>query len=766
MTETIKQIQKKLNSGAYQDALDAIQQLSPELQNTSEIQCLLGLAHYYQGDFDAAKPYFKSALSLSPGEEDCIYNLGYLLYEQKNTQELSELIAHSRSEKTSERLLDQLSMWEYELSTSNNKKRVLMIAYYYPPLSGSGVFRSLKFSKYLHCYGWDPMVISAQNPPKGWEFRDDTQVAEIPEDVQVIRIDDPVSCQKAVSIDCKHVLELQEFVFKHEPHLYAFFKQQLARGKDGLLSLLQFPMHDAWWCGEVVHYLKEHVDLTQFDAVYTTSGPYSTHLIGFYLQKKYQLPWIADYRDQWTGNPASNLQQEPETYKRYFALEQLLLHHADLNITVVDELVPIYQKDFQLPKHKITSITNGYDEADFQYLNFSEQISPKFTITYSGLLYTEDRDVRPIFKALAHLIQTKKIDREAIVFLYVGAGQDLTALAKDYKLTDIIQTTGYVSHHQALQYNIDSNLLLLLVGDTARVKYVYTGKIFDYLRSGKPILAIAPDPSVVKETLDATGHGYVVQSPDMARIQEIILKEYTDWKNKSENTFLHHPLIEQFERKYLTGKLAQALTMGIKNHKETAVQEFSSEIYDEGYRKGGSGNSYHAHYTQSFYYPSWKRAMSYLYLLDREAKILEIGCGVGQFANMLFDAGFTQYQGLDFSSEAIKQAKTTNAAFANQFTVGDAFQTSLLDGDYDLVILFEILEHLNEDLKLVSRIRPGRKVMLSVPNFMDPYHVRCFANVQDVCNRYESLLNIFDTFEMPLTGSNKLFYLIGERLSS
>ena len=131
---------------------------------------------------------------------------------------------------------------------------------------------------------------------------------------------------------------------------------------------------------------------------------------------------------------------------------------------------------------------------------------------------------------------------------------------------------------------------------------------------------------------------------------------------------------------------------------------------------------------------------------------------------MLFDAGFSRYTGLDFSSEAIKLAKETNPAFSERFLVGDAFQTPLLDGAYDIVIMFEILEHLNEDLKLVSRIQHGSKVLLSVPNFMDPYHVRCFADMQEACTRYRELIKIFDAFEMPLTGSNKLFYLIGERL--
>lgn len=764
MKEIMDELQAKMDAGAFQEALDLIRSLPPEQQDAAEIEGALGLIAFYQGDFDTAKARFASALERAPDNEDCVYNLAYFLYQQHNLPELDALIGRMNTETISRRLLDQLSMWKYELS-DHPRKKVLMIAYYYPPLSGSGVFRSLKFSKYLPCYGWDVTVVSAKEPPNGWNFRDATLVDEIPESVEVVRIDDLVSRNKAGTVNCTSLLTLQEAVLKHDPLLYQFFKQCTAAGTKGITTLAQFPMHDAWWCGEVVRYLERNMDLGQFDAVYTTSGPYTTHLVGFYLKDKYRLPWIADYRDPWTGNPASDWNRESDGFKIFYALEKLLLHHADLNITVVDSLVPVYQADFQLPEHKITSITNGYDEEDFQELDFPTGKSPKFTITYSGLLYTKDRDVSPVFRALASLTDANQIDRSRVSFLYVGEGeQDVHALAKRYGLEDIVQTTGYISHHQALQYNINSNLLLLLVGDDARVKHVFTGKIFDYLRSGKPILAIAPDPSVVKETLDATGHGYVVQGHDTERMREILLGEYTNWEATEGNTFLHSPLIEQFERKYLTGKLAQALNVGIDNHKMEGGGEFSNEVYDSAYRGGGAANTYRAHYTKSFYYPSWKRALSYFYLLDRKTEILEIGCGVGQFANMLFDAGFSRYTGLDFSSEAIKLAKETNPAFSERFLVGDAFQTPLLDGAYDIVIMFEILEHLNEDLKLVSRIQPGRKVLLSVPNFMDPYHVRCFADVQEACNRYRELIKIFDAFEMPLTGSNKLFYLIGERL--
>jgi len=116
--------------------------------------------------------------------------------------------------------------------------------------------------------------------------------------------------------------------------------------------------------------------------------------------------------------------------------------------------------------------------------------------------------------------------------------------------------------------------------------------------------------------------------------------------------------------------------------------------------------------------------MTYIQKLDPSTKILEVGCGVGQFANMLFDQGFTNYTGFDFSEEAVKWAKQTNAPYADRFFTADAFETELITKQYDLVICFEVLEHLWKDLELLERIPSGTPLLLSLPNFDDPYHVQ------------------------------------------
>lgn len=164
------------------------------------------------------------------------------------------------------------------------------------------------------------------------------------------------------------------------------------------------------------------------------------------------------------------------------------------------------------------------------------------------------------------------------------------------------------------------------------------------------------------------------------------------------------------------------------------------------------------------YYLSWKSAMTYIQKLDPSTKILEVGCGVGQFANMLFDQGFTNYTGFDFSEEAVKWAKQTNAPYADRFFTADAFETELITKQYDLVICFEVLEHLWKDLELLERIPSGTPLLLSLPNFDDPYHVRYFQSEDEVRQRYRQVMRIADIKTTILDVYSWLYYIWGEKL--
>lgn len=536
----VETLEKMIESGDLAGALDFLEALSQEERTQWQIQNLTGVVCAYCGQFREAEHFFTAALAQKPDDENILYNL-------KDTQEALEQLKQAE-EKGGE-------------PAAGTKKRVLMAAYYFPPLSGSGVFRSIKFAKYLPLYGWQPTVISTDRPPNGWNFADESQVAEIPKDMEVIRIPDGISTGRETSLENSRVQAVLGFlrdILRLSPEADAIFAQYL-QSAQGIRNLLTFPCGALCWAYDVVQYIEKNLDLSKFDAIYTTSGPSSAHLIGFYLKRKYGIAWVADYRDPWTDNPYGGYNPAIPYYKMLFELERLLLQQADCNLTVEESLVQTYMDHFDLPRERIRSITNGYDETDFTALPCPGKCG-KFTIQYSGLLYTPQRDAAPVLKALRQLIQEKKIDRKQIQFRITGASEPANLeAARQYGLEEILVQTGYISHSKALQCNLESNLLLLLVGDEAKFKNVYTGKFFEYLRSGRPILALAPKGGAVARVLRETGHGESFLSTQVGQIKAMILREYRKWQSGEPAELLRAPAIARFERKELTQQLAEVL---------------------------------------------------------------------------------------------------------------------------------------------------------------------------------------------------------------
>lgn len=532
----LKHLEQMVNEGNLSEAIDAMASISPKDLDRWEVQNLMGKVCTLCEDYENAKELYRRSLKQHPDQPEILQNL-FALCERKGKSPT-------------------------DLAANSTAKRVLMIAYYFPPLSGSGVFRSLKFAKYLPMFDWYPTVISAEAPPVYWNLSDKSQMAEIPEDVKVIRISDLVSTRQLSSIDESQARDLLEFLrgalCKNQEAMRIF--EKILQTQSGKEYLLVFPCWALFWTYHVTKYIEKCVNLADFRAVYTTSGPYSAHLAGFHLKEKYGIPWVADYRDMWTMNPTTPLlDMDNPFHKLSRALESVLLHHADCNVVAVGETIPIYTKNFQLPQEKFVGITNGYDEADFSGIIDEEKRTDKFTINYSGLLYSKQRTIAPILQAIKELSDANEVDLSRIIFRFVGVSEeDIFALVQKYDMEAIFRYVPYAPHKDAIASNMDSNLLLLLLGDDPVYKMVFTGKIFEYLRSGRPILALAPKDGVVDLLLRETGHGKAFLGTQIPEIKQMILEEYTKWKN-GESIVYSGQGIQKYERKALTAKLAEVL---------------------------------------------------------------------------------------------------------------------------------------------------------------------------------------------------------------
>jgi 2-polyprenyl-3-methyl-5-hydroxy-6-metoxy-1,4-benzoquinol methylase len=154
-------------------------------------------------------------------------------------------------------------------------------------------------------------------------------------------------------------------------------------------------------------------------------------------------------------------------------------------------------------------------------------------------------------------------------------------------------------------------------------------------------------------------------------------------------------------------------------------------------------------YWQSHYYPVWTPIVDRV-RRDKLQRVVDIGCGPGQFARMLFDMGnVSEYTGLDFSPTAVSMAQ--GACPNGKFVVGDATTTRLcLDTPHDVVICMEVLEHVPADESVIERFQPGVRAICTVPNFDYDSHVRFFKTAEEVADRYGRFFDRFDVF--PILG--------------
>jgi len=159
----------------------------------------------------------------------------------------------------------------------------------------------------------------------------------------------------------------------------------------------------------------------------------------------------------------------------------------------------------------------------------------------------------------------------------------------------------------------------------------------------------------------------------------------------------------------------------------------------EYYEQMGTNDHLKTHYSKSHYYPTWLVISDYL--LKRGSNyILDIGCGPGQFSELLLDNGFKHYVGIDFSKLRIERAKAVCPEYT--FLCKDIFEEGLIERQsYDTVVMTEFLEHINEDISVIRRITPGTKIFGTVPDYGGQAHVRKYETADSVAERYGDLIS-------------------------
>ncbi len=426
-------------------------------------------------------------------------------------------------------------------------KRVLIITYYWPPSGGSGVQRWLKFVKYLREFGYEPIVYTPANP----EFMavDSSLEKEIPEGIEVIKraIFEPYSLYKFIK--GKKGETLKPGFISDTGYLSLFIR-----------SNFFIPDPKKFWIKPSVRYLKSYLINNRIDAVVSTGPPHSMHLIAEKLSRDSGIPWLADFRDPWTKMYNFKYMGYTSIVKRILArLERRVVAGADAVVTVSSTIA----KELQQWRDKVDVITNGYDTSDFDTQS-SEPVN-SFSIVYTGLFVKTQNPVI-LWDVLSEMCSKNEVFAKDLKICLIGnIDSSITQNIKEKSLSPYLQQQGYLSHEQVVGYQKKGALLLLAGGEEPESAGIMTGKFFEYLAAGRPILGFGPKGGDMDTALDESGHGKMFAYNNRDGVREWIgemYQRYLDGKLVSIKGD-----IEKYSRRELTAGMASILDR-IVNNKE------------------------------------------------------------------------------------------------------------------------------------------------------------------------------------------------------
>lgn len=425
-----------------------------------------------------------------------------------------------------------------------DKKKVLIITYYWPPAGGPGVQRWLKFVKYLPVFNIEPVVYIPENP--NYPIVDESLNSEVSKDVTIIKHPIKEPYKLAGLFSKKSSKTISKGIISEE-------KKQSLIEKVLLYVRGNYFIPDARksWVKPSVEFLSEYIQKEEIETIITTGPPHSLHLIGLQLKERLGVKWVADFRDPWTTvGYHKQLRLTNASNAKHKALEKQVLTTADQIIVTSFTTKKEFQ---QLTKQPIEVITNGYDKESVDKF----EMDSKFTMSHIGSLLSK-RNPEVLWKVLSEFISENDQFSKDFQLNFIGFISDSVLHSlKTYNLSSYVNNVGYVSHKEAITYQKKSQIVLLIEINSEETKCIIPGKLFEYMASNRPIIALGPKGSDVEKIITETNTGNYFNYEDYDSLKRIILEHYKAYQN---NTLQGHPIgLQKYSRKSLTEALSKLL---------------------------------------------------------------------------------------------------------------------------------------------------------------------------------------------------------------
>ncbi len=422
--------------------------------------------------------------------------------------------------------------------------RVLIVAYHFPPIAGSsGVLRALKLCRYLPENGWHPTVLTAN--PRAYERTDGGQLGEIPTDVRVMRT----------------------FALDTQRHLSI-----------GGRYLRSMALPDRWasWVVSAVPAGLRAIRRERIDAIYSTFPIPSAILIGWLLHRMTGKPWIVDLRDSMTED---DYPRDPRTRRSLRRLEARAIRDSSRILFTAASTIAMYRQRYpSLAADKCVLVPNGYDEDDFQNLPASDaradSASRTLRLIHLGLLYPDERDPRPFFRALARLKAEGAISAATIrIDLRASGNEELyTKMLSEFGVADLVHLLPPLPYREALRDAAQADGLILF--QAANCDHQIPAKAFEYLRLRRPILALTSSTGDTAALLNSTGGATIL---DIASEDEIYqgLPAFLDAVSHVRHPLADDASVQKYSRRSQARTVAQCLSQVVNESARSTAEAAS-----------------------------------------------------------------------------------------------------------------------------------------------------------------------------------------------
>lgn len=394
-------------------------------------------------------------------------------------------------------------------------KKVLVIAYYWPPSGGSGVQRWVKMCKYLPQNGWLPVVYTPLNP--ALTAVDDTLAADVPAEVEVIRrriIEPGQFSRKTTNAQVTPINGQKKTL-----------KQRIAMWIRGNLFI---PDPRVLWVLPSVRFLCRYLREHHVDAIVSTGPPHSMHLIAKMVARRTGLPWVADFRDPWTRMfYFKHLSLTPRAESLHVKMELSVLDGA----TRVVAVSPLVQLDFQqATETPVELITNGFDAQDFPDMPRSSFSSEHFTLLHAGL-FAADGNPTVLWEALGEMVASDSdFARDFRLVLCGKTDSAVVSALCEAGLGDNFTDLGYVDHKSVVQRMKEAAALMLPLRKEPEYRATLPGKLFEYLAARRPVIGVGQKDGAMAAILSSTGAGQCFDWDEKQAMKTWIAACYQAWK--------------------------------------------------------------------------------------------------------------------------------------------------------------------------------------------------------------------------------------------